>query len=117
MNVDVHEPREASGSSGTFYSSPSCTKVIAKAPSFAGTDPWKARLTPALARIRHFGHDERMTAATVLCREEPAHGIVVARKLLVGCMVALQHLAPGHGKGHAKGRRLQSAGVAATGTR
>jgi hypothetical protein len=30
-----------------------------------------------------------VTAATVPCREELAHAIVVSQELLVGCMVAL----------------------------
>jgi hypothetical protein len=49
----------------------------------------KGRLTAALARPRHFSDDDSMTAATVPCREELAHAIVVSQELLVGCMVAL----------------------------
>src|SRR6185295_10581635 len=39
------------------------------------------------------------------CRKEPAHAIVAAQRLLVGCVVALQHLAPGRRKGHMPNER------------
>src|SRR5690242_21797418 len=35
------------------------------------------------------------------CRKEPAHAIVAAQRLLVDCVVALQHLAPGRRQGFA----------------
>jgi hypothetical protein len=43
----------------------------------------------ARAPAPFFSHDDSMTAATVPCREELAHAIVVSQELLVGCMVAL----------------------------
>jgi hypothetical protein len=117
MNVNVHVPRKASR---LVQKKRSTANLVVqrlareREPLEVPPRTWKASLTAALADFAGFGHDVSKTAPPVRSRKERAHAMLVTQDLLVGCMVALQHLAIGHGESHAPKDRGLKAAVAAT---